>query len=228
MHPEDSNSHDLSESSKETSSPRNLPKGDLEHGSLSTSRSPPTARAETLRSTRNEDHSPPRQWHSRSENGGGSKSRLGQGSPPRHGFISTYYAERPKAVPEPTRKESPPREFVQRGNKRAIIVGEEPNPWRPPVSMSERDHRRINPFPYSLAEIRYQFLEKKQCRSFVARCDYYDIFAKAKRSNIYRTPEYIAKRLRATLEGVDNVILFFTVHKTDYFQGIISSLHNIL
>lgn len=57
-------------------------------------------------------------------------------------------------------------------------------------------------------------------RYFVARCNYYDIFAKAKRSLLWRAPEYIVSRIKRANSVADTVLLFFSVHQTAYFQGV--------
>lgn len=57
-------------------------------------------------------------------------------------------------------------------------------------------------------------------RYFVARCNYYDIFAKAKRSLLWRAPEYIVSRIKRANAVAENVLLFFSVHQTAYFQGV--------
>lgn len=59
-----------------------------------------------------------------------------------------------------------------------------------------------------------------ESRFFVARCNYYDIFVKTKRSKIWRAPEYVVDRIRKASSTTDNILLFFTVHQTSYFQGL--------
>ncbi|PJF16852.1 hypothetical protein PSACC_03346 [Paramicrosporidium saccamoebae] len=55
-------------------------------------------------------------------------------------------------------------------------------------------------------------------RFFIARCNYYDIFVKAKRSALWKAPEYVVDRIRKAAASADKVLLFFSVHETKYFQ----------
>jgi hypothetical protein len=56
-------------------------------------------------------------------------------------------------------------------------------------------------------------------RFFLARCNFYDIFVKTKRTSVWRAPEYVVDRMRQAAVTADNLILLFTVHNTGYFQG---------
>jgi hypothetical protein len=57
-------------------------------------------------------------------------------------------------------------------------------------------------------------------RFFVARCNYYDIFVKAKRAHMWKAPEYVVDRIRKAAASADKVLLLFSVHETKYFQGL--------
>lgn len=56
-------------------------------------------------------------------------------------------------------------------------------------------------------------------RAFVARCNYYDILVRSKRTNTWRAPEYVVDRIRKANAFGDHVFLYFSVHLTKYFQG---------
>lgn len=55
---------------------------------------------------------------------------------------------------------------------------------------------------------------------FIARCNYYDMFVKSKRDRIWRAPSYIIKRVEEALPKCERVWLLFSVHGSQYFQGI--------
>lgn len=61
---------------------------------------------------------------------------------------------------------------------------------------------------------------KIPARYFIARCNYYDMFAKTRREAIWRAPEYIVERIRRAVGTCDRIVLFFSVHGTQYFQGM--------
>jgi hypothetical protein len=105
-------------------------------------------------------------------------------------------------------------------------------------SLRSVDHSRISPvyhkvkptdmasFDLSSGSVDFarELLGNGSNRFFVARCNYYDMFVKTKRSNLWRAPEYVVDRIRKAAMTADKVLLFFSVHETNYFQGRNTSL----
>ena len=57
-------------------------------------------------------------------------------------------------------------------------------------------------------------------RYFVARCNYYDMFVKSKWEGVWKAPSYIVNPIEAALESCDQAWLVFSVHGSQYYQGL--------
>jgi hypothetical protein len=68
-----------------------------------------------------------------------------------------------------------------------------------------------------------QQIQQKQpeaIRYFVARCNYYDMFVKSKWEGSWKTPSYIVNPIEEALGSCDQAWLLFSVHGSQYYQGI--------
>lgn len=92
-----------------------------------------------------------------------------------------------------------------------------------------KDLRVCSPFSIDLNEEDgparlFDAIGDGRIRAFIARCNYYDILVRSKRTNVWRAPEYVVDRIRKANNSGDCVFLYFSVHLTKYFQG---TLHDV-